>query len=102
MGLSLPSWISFVSVGCEMPTRMQRPKSARSPPADKGGSGWKGRSDRFAQTLCDSECNLFRRSTGFDPDLLARGRVTPFARRACRSNSYLQNPKVGNPDFAAL
>ena len=28
-------------------------------------------------------------TTGFDLDLLARGRVTPLARRACRSNSYL-------------
>src|SRR6516162_5689835 len=30
MGLSLPSWISFVSVAGDMPTRIQRPKSARS------------------------------------------------------------------------
>jgi len=30
MDLSLPSWISFVSVGCEMPTCIQRPKSPRS------------------------------------------------------------------------
>ena len=46
MGLSLPSWISFVSVGCEMPTRMQRPKSARSPPLIKGVAA--GRADQIA------------------------------------------------------
>src|SRR5215467_12558089 len=66
------------------------------------GERWKGGSDRFAQTLCDTECNLLCRFTGFDLDLLARGWVTPLARRACRSNSYLQGAKVGNADFAAL
>jgi hypothetical protein len=30
MDLSLPLWISFVTVGCEMPISIQRPKSARS------------------------------------------------------------------------
>src|SRR5215467_3627325 len=66
------------------------------------GERWKGGSDRFAQTLCDTECNLLCRFTGFDLDLLARGRVAPLARRACRSNSYLQGAKVGDADFAAL